>query len=271
MIVPGDLVLLISPKGKRYLHKFDPAGSVHSHDGRITMADIGAAGYGRGVRSHLGITYLVVRPTIHDLIKHVRRQSQIMFPKEIGYLLLKMGIGPGTTVIECGTGSGGLTMALAWYVGDSGKVVSYERREEFQALSRKNLERIGLAHRVEFVSRDIAEGFVHSDADALFLDVRTPWEYLAHIPAAVKPGAMLGFLLPTTNQVSDLLRGLDVGPFGDVEVLEILIRHYKPVADRLRPEDRMIAHTGFLVFARYMLETLPRPEPRPETEVGASE
>ena len=266
MILPGDLVLLISPKGKRYLHKFEPAGSVHSHDGRIMMAEIAAAGYGRAVRTHLGLSYLVLRPTIHDLITHARRQGQIMFPKEIGYLLLKMGIGPGSSVIECGTGSGGLALALAWYVGETGRVLSYDRREEFQAVAKKNLDRVGLTGRVEFVARDINEGFVHADADALFLDVRTPWEYLAHVPAAVKPGAMLGFLLPTTNQVSELLRGLDAGPFDGIEVLEILIRHYKPVAERLRPADRMIAHTGFLVFARHMLDPLPRPKPEAEPE-----
>ncbi|MGE4470948.1 MAG: tRNA (adenine-N1)-methyltransferase [Desulfovibrio sp.] len=252
MLNSGDLVLLISPKGKRYLHKLDPQAEVHTHDGRILMSEVAGAGYGRRVRTHLGRPYLVLRPTVHDLIKNVKRSTQIMYPKEIGYLLLKLGVGPGMTVIESGTGSGGLTTALAWYVGDTGKVVTYERREEFYRLARKNLERVGLAHRVEQVNQDISEGFHHSGAHALFLDVRTPWEYLEAIPSAVIPGAMCGFLLPTVNQVSDLLRGLERGPFQDVEVLEILVRRYKPVADRLRPEDRMVAHTGFLVFARYI-------------------
>lgn len=252
MIDTGDLVLLISPKGKRYLHKLDPEQEVHTHDGKIRMSEVAEAGYGRHVRTHMGRAYLVLKPTLHDLIKRVKRQTQIMYPKEIGYLVLKMGIGPGATVIESGTGSGGLTTALAWFVGDSGKVITYERREEFYRLAGKNLARTGLAHRVEQVNADIADGISHTGADALFLDVRTPWEYLHHIPGAVIPGAMCGFLLPTTNQVCDLLRGLEGGPFSDIEVMEILVRHYKPVADRLRPEDRMVAHTGFLIFARYM-------------------
>ncbi|WP_022662243.1 tRNA (adenine-N1)-methyltransferase [Paucidesulfovibrio longus] len=252
MLNSGDLVLLISPKGKRYLHKLDPQAEVHTHDGRILMSEVAAAGYGHRVRTHLGRPYLVLRPTVHDLIKNVKRSTQIMYPKEIGYLLLKLGVGPGSTVIESGTGSGGLTTALAWYVGDTGKVVTYERREEFYKLARKNLERVGLAHRVEQVNQDISEGFRHSGAHALFLDVRTPWDYLEAIPSAVIPGAMCGFLLPTVNQVSDLLRGLEHGPFQDIEVLEILVRRYKPVPDRLRPEDRMVAHTGFLIFARYI-------------------
>ncbi|GAB7021821.1 tRNA (adenine-N1)-methyltransferase [Salidesulfovibrio brasiliensis] len=252
MIEAGQLVLLISRKGKRYMQKFDPEGELHTNEGRILMSDAAKAGFGRQIYSHLGKPYLVLRPTLHDLIKSVKRQTQIMYPKEIGYLMLKLGIGPGTTVVESGTGSGGLTTALAWTVGDTGKVITYERREEFYNLARKNLERVGLSHRVEQVNQDISEGFRHSGADALFLDVRTPWEYLDSIPNAVIPGAMCGFLLPTTNQVSELLFGLERGPFESPEVLEIFVRQWKPVPERLRPDDRMVAHTGFLVFARYM-------------------
>lgn len=252
MIESGELVLLISHKGKRYLRKLEAGGEVHTHDGKLLMDEVIEAGFGQYVKTHLGRPYLILKPTLHDLIKNVKRQTQIMYPKEIGYLMMKLGIGPGSTVIESGTGSGGLTTALAWFVGDTGKVVTYERRADFFKLAGKNLERVGLSHRVEQVNQNIEDGFLHSGADALFLDVRTPWEYLHSIPSAVIPGAMCGFLLPTVNQVSDLLRGLEDGPFEDMEVLEILIRRWKPVADRLRPEDRMVAHTGFLVFARYM-------------------
>ena len=250
MLSPGELVLLISPKGKRYLRKLDPEATLHTHDGTLAMADVAAGYWGDMIPTHMGKKYLVLRPTVHDLIKGVKRNTQIMYPKEIGYLLLKMGIGPGTRVIESGTGSGGLTTALAYYVGDTGKVYTYERREDFYRLAGKNLAWAGLSNRVEQVNRNIEDGFIHEGADALFLDVRTPWDYLHHIPKAVIPGAMCGFLLPTTNQVSSLLRGLEQGPFADMEVLEILVRRYKPVWERLRPEDRMVAHTGFLIFAR---------------------
>ena len=113
------------------------------------------------------------------------------------------------------------------------------------------------------VFHDILEGFLPpqvvpgdpasdpSGADALFLDVRTPWDHLEAAAAVVAPGAPVGFLLPTTNQISELLAALEPSPFEDVEVLEILVRRYKPVPERLRPEDRMVAHTGFLVFARH--------------------
>ena len=118
-------------------------------------------------------------------------------------------------------------------------------------LARRNLEWAGVGDNVEIVHRDIADGFCIDNADALFLDVRTPWEYLDHAVKAVKPGAMFGFLVPTVDQVSKLLMGLEKGPFADIEVCEILMRNWKPVADRLRPEDRMVADTGFLIFARH--------------------
>ena len=118
-------------------------------------------------------------------------------------------------------------------------------------LARRNLEWAGVGDNVEIVHRDIADGFCIDNADALFLDVRTPWEYLDHAVKAVKPGAMFGFLVPTVDQVSKLLMGLEKGPFADIEVCEILMRNWKPVADRLRPEDRMNAHTGFLIFCRH--------------------
>ncbi|MBI9112016.1 tRNA (adenine-N1)-methyltransferase [Maridesulfovibrio ferrireducens] len=250
MLNAGQVVLLINPKGKRYLRVVKDGDDIHTHDGKILMEDVIAAGYGRMVKTHLGRKYQILKPTVHDLIKGVKRQTQIMYPKEIGYLLLKLGIGPGCRVIESGSGSGGLTTALAYYVGDTGKVYTHERRPEFFKLVSKNLEWSGLSHRVEQFNLDIEEGFQATDCDALFLDVRTPWDYLHHIPKAVIPGSMLGFLLPTTNQVSELIAGLDKGPFTDIEVVEILLRRWKPVAERLRPDDRMVAHTGFLVFAR---------------------
>ncbi len=250
MLKAGQLVLLINPKGKRYLRVVKEGDDIHTHDGMILMEDVINAGYGMMVTTHLGRKYQILKPTVHDLIKGVKRQTQIMYPKEIGYLLLKLGIGPGCRVIESGSGSGGLTTALAYYVGDTGKVYTHERRPEFFKLVAKNLEWSGLSHRVEQFNLDIEEGFQATECDALFLDVRTPWDYLHHIPKAVIPGAMIGFLLPTTNQVSELLAGLEQGPFTDLEVVEILLRRWKPVPERLRPDDRMVAHTGFLVFAR---------------------
>ncbi|NJB68635.1 tRNA (adenine57-N1/adenine58-N1)-methyltransferase [Desulfobaculum xiamenense] len=258
MLEPGQLVLLISPKGKRYMKVLDLEQDLHVQEGILSMADVAAAEFGSVVYTHLGKPFRLVRPSLADMVKGVRRQTQVLYPKEIGYLLVKLGIGAGKTVIEAGSGSGSFTVALSHTVGSTGRVYTYERRPEFAELCRKNLERYGLAGHVEqVVGHDIADGFVKNTAeagtlaDALFLDVRTPWEYVHHIASAIKPGSPVAFLLPTISQVSDLLKALEVAPFADVEVLEVLVRRWKTVPDRLRPEDRMVAHTGFLVFARH--------------------
>lgn len=253
MIQPGDLFLLAAPKGKSYLFVLDPDKKVHSNYGCIPMSEIAEANYGDELKTHKGKSFRLIRPTIHDLVRNVKRQTQVIYPKDMGYIIMRLGIGPGSVVVESGCGSGALTTALAWYVGDSGRVHCREKREEFATLCRSNLEAVGLADRVDIQVGDAAEGFGFAEdfrADAVFLDMRAPWECLASAAEVLAPGAPIGFLLPTVNQIETLLRALRLAPFSDVEIVELLMRRYKPVADRLRPEDRMIAHTGFLVFAR---------------------
>jgi tRNA (adenine57-N1/adenine58-N1)-methyltransferase len=161
-----------------------------------------------------------------------------------------MGIGPGMRVLECGSGSGGLTTAFAYMVGDSGHVYSYERKQEVQALAVKNLERVGLLDRVTFKVGDAADGFSEENVDALFLDLPNPYDYLVQARASLKPGGYLGMLVPTVNQVQLCLRSLTHNNFAFVEVIEVLVRYYKTDWEHLRPVDRMIAHTGFLLFGR---------------------
>jgi tRNA (adenine57-N1/adenine58-N1)-methyltransferase len=143
-----------------------------------------------------------------------------------------------------------LAIALAHAVQPDGMVFSHEVREDMLALARRNLEMAGLANYVQLIQRDIAEGFAVEDADSLFLDVREPWCYLRQTCEALRDGGFFGAIVPTTNQVSLLLAEMERHPFMSVEVMEILLREYKPVPARLRPQDRMVAHTGFLIFAR---------------------
>lgn len=246
----GELYILVSPKGKRSLRRLMQGQDVHGTDGVLPAADIAGADFGTELRTLMGTPYRIYKPTLYDLLRGVKRQTQIIYPKDIGYICVRLGVGNGTRVIEAGSGSGSLTIALSWFSGESGHVYSYEARPEFFDLAGRNLEWAGVGKNVTRQCRDIKDGFDQTDADALFLDVRTPWEYLTAAAAAVRPGAILAFLLPTVEQVSTLLKGLETGPFDDVEVEELLLRGWKPVADRLRPNDRMVAHTGFLVFAR---------------------
>ncbi len=164
-----------------------------------------------------------------------------------------MGIGPGQHVLEAGTGSGALTTALAYLVGKEGHVTSYEVRPEFQRLAQANLKRVGLEERVTFKLKDIREGFEEENVDALFLDVANPYDYTAQVRAALKLGGFFGSILPTTNQVTKLLIALRQEHFAFLDVCEIMLRYYKPEPDRLRPTDRMVAHTGYLIFGRPIL------------------
>lgn len=257
MIRPGELIQLVSPKGKRYLKQAGQDEVLHTHDGALDMRQVLQAGFGCIVYTHLGRAYRILKPTLYDLLKNVKRKTQIIYPKEIGYILLKLDIRPGSRVIEAGSGSGALTVAMSWFVGKGGKVYSFERRQEFFELCARNLNKFGLAENVEQHLADIDHGFGLQDAHAAFIDVRAPWDCLPHLVQALQDGAPVGFLLPTMNQVSSLLSRLEAAEFSDLEVLEILLRRYKPVAERLRPEDRMVAHTGYLLFARVQKPVVP--------------
>jgi tRNA (adenine57-N1/adenine58-N1)-methyltransferase len=204
----------------------------------------------------MGAEYCLLQPGLSEILRETTRNTQIMYPKDIGFVLLMMGIGPGSTVLEAGTGSGALTTALAWAVGLKGRIISYDIRPEMQKLARKNLEKVGFLERVTLKLADIAEGFEEKGVDALFLDVSNPYDYIGQARAALKDGGFFGSILPTTNQVSKLLQALYQHNFAFPDVCEVLLRYYKPVPERLRPTDRMVAHTGFLVFARKMLPTI---------------
>lgn len=246
----GDLVLLIAKDYKRFLIRLHPGSELQTHRGVLRHDDLLDQPVGREVLSHLGYPFLVLEPSLSDLIQDIKRTTQIMYPKDIGYVLLKMNITSGRRVIEAGTGSGGLTLALARAVAPHGRVYSYEVRPDVLQLAAKNLDRVGLREFVELKERDIAEGFDERDVDALFLDVRRPWDYLAQAAVALKGSGFFGSIVPTTNQVVQLIQALPDHGFSAIEVEELLLRPYKAIAARLRPMDRMVAHTGYLIFAR---------------------
>ena len=247
----NDLVLLIGQDRKQFIQRLKAGGQLQTHRGIVRHDDLLGQPLGREIRSHLDYPFVIVEPSTFDLITLLKRTTQIMYPKDIGYVLVKLNVMPGSRVVEAGTGSGGLTLALARAVGGGGRVYSYEARQDILQLAQKNLDGLGLADAVEFKLRDIAEGLDERDVDALFLDVRRPWAYLEQVIEALKDSGFFGAILPTTNQVVELIRALEaVQTFAQIEVEEILVRPYKAVPTRLRPMDRMVAHTGYLIFAR---------------------
>jgi tRNA (adenine57-N1/adenine58-N1)-methyltransferase len=250
LIQSGDIVLLISEDNKRFYTKVRPDHLQHTHQGIIAHNDLLGQPAGRKVTTNTGHRYTVVEPSLPELMKGVSRNTQIVYPKDAGRIIFNLNIYAGRRVIEAGSGSGSLTMALARFVAPTGRVYSYEIRPEIQQNARANIDRAGLSDYVDFKLRDIEAGFAETEVDALFLDVREPWRYLPQAKAALKAGGFFGAILPTTNQVSELLVGLKQHDFGGVEVEELLVRRYKPIPGRLRPEDSMVAHTGYLIFAR---------------------
>ncbi|MCS7286618.1 MAG: tRNA (adenine-N1)-methyltransferase [Anaerolineae bacterium] len=246
----GSLVLLISQKGKRFILKLSPGKRFETQFGYIKHEDLIGKPFGSSVQSHLGHKFLLLEPSTFDLIQSIPRITQIIYPKDAGYIILRLNLMPGKRVVEAGTGSGALTLVLARAVMPSGRVYSYEVRPEMLKFAHRTLEMAGVLDYVELKERDIAQGFDEKEVDALFLDLRTPWEYLAQAEETLKPGGFFGALVPTANQVIKLLEGLENHGFVDVEVEELFLRPYKAVHERLRPDDRMVAHTGYLIFAR---------------------
>jgi len=252
----GETTLVILGR-KRFLMRLQAGQLQHTHHGLIRHDEVIGQVPGKQLATHLGFPLVVLRPSLYDIIMSIERVSQIVYPKETGYILLKLSVGPGSRIIEAGTGSGALAVALAHTVRPDGRVYSYEQREDMLRVANRNLANSALADWVELKQRDIAEGFDERDVDAVFLDVREPWMYLTQVWEALAEGGFFGAIVPTANQVSDLISGLEQGHFTDIEVCEILLRGYKPVPARLRPTDRMVGHTGYLIFARRLEKPVP--------------
>ncbi|RPJ28769.1 MAG: tRNA (adenine-N1)-methyltransferase [Chloroflexi bacterium] len=246
----GDLAQLVGLRHKHFILTLQAGAKFETHRGILQHDDLIGKPWGTQVFSHIGAPFFLLQPSLADLITELPRTTQILYPKDIGFILVTMGVGPGQTVLEAGTGSGSMTTALAHTVGPEGRVISYEVKPDVQNLARKNLTRFSLDSRVDFKLRDIQLGFDETDADAFFLDVPNAYDYTAQVRSALKPGGFLCCLIPTFNQVEKTLQALRQTRFAFVEVCELLLRYYKPEPSRLRPTDRMVAHTGFLVFAR---------------------
>ena len=246
----GDLAELVGLRHKHFIITLKAGADFHTHRGVVLHDDLIGKPWGTQVFSHMGSPFFLVQPSLADLLIDLPRNTQILYPKDIGYILVSMGVAPGQTVMEAGSGSGSMTIALASAVGPTGRVISYEIKPDTQNLARKNLVRVGLDEHVEFKLRDIGEGIDETNVDAFFLDVPNPFDYIPQVRGALKPGGFFCGLSPTFNQVEKTLYALRRNNFAFIETCEILLRFYKSEPSRIRPTDRMVAHTGFLVFAR---------------------
>ena len=246
----GDLALLVGLRHKHFIVKLKVGGTLHTHRGIVSHDDLVGKPWGSYIQSHNGAPFYLLQPALADILRSLKRRTQILYPKDIGFILVMMGIGPGQTVLEAGTGSGSLTSAMAFAVGNEGRIISYDARPEFQRIAKRNLERLGLIDRVTLKQGNVADGFDETDVDSVFLDLPNPYDYMDQVRGALKNGGFFGTILPTTNQVTLLLESFRLHNFAFVEVCEILLRFYRAEVHKLRPTDRMVAHTGYLIFAR---------------------
>lgn len=247
----GESVLFIDGKEREYLRTLRAGGRVSLRGGTLAADDLIGQPEGRRIRTPTGEVFLLVRPTFAQLIPNLPRRAQVIYPKDIALILLWGDIGPGMHVLEAGTGPGALTMALLRAVGPSGRVTSYEIRPEFIDMARGNVAQFyGEAPHWHVVHADVREGIAQRGLDRIVLDLPEPWTVLAAAAAALRPGGVLVGYLPTVLQVKQLADQAPAAGFAGVQVMETLLRPWYSRGLSIRPEHRMVAHTGFVTVCR---------------------
>ena len=252
----GDHVLLYLSQRKTYLVKVEAGKTFHTHKGFIKFDDLIGKEYGSTISSNLGIQFAALKPLLRDYIMKAVRRTQITYPKDIALIIMFSGIGPGSQVVEAGTGTGALTTALAHFVRPNGRIYSYEVRREFLETAEKNLQRAGLMEYVELKNKDITAGIDESGLDAVILDMATPWLVVPHAYRALKPCGTLVSFSPTIDQVVKTVEALKENGFIDIETVECLMRGMQIERGKTRPQTLMTAHTGYITFARKALKTM---------------
>lgn len=264
-IAPGDRVLAYEAQtGERHLLALD-GGGARKHRG-LGVVDPGRwAGLPWGARVELaGKPVALLRPTLADLAATLARKAQVILPKDASRLLFELGLGPGDRVLESGIGSAGLTIPLCWAVGAEGRVVVQELRADFAEWGRANVERAGLAGRLEVHLGDLTQGLaagVQGPFDAAVLDQPEPWKALPHLPPALAPGATVACYTPQVSQMEEASRALARLGFAGVRQLELIERLWEVRERGSRPSFDGLGHTGFLVLGRWLGQPVAPPPP----------
>ncbi len=249
MIKEGDFIFLYGGKKAQFLIKYtEEKPYFECHLGKVEFPE--GFDFGDTLYTNKGKPLYVLRPTTSDLVFRVKRLTTIMYPKDMGYVVLNLGVKSGDRVIEVGSGSGAMTIVLASLVGDGGIVYSFERRKEFLENASRNVKRAGLHSRVKFMLRDVeTEGFGVFDADSAVIDVPEPWTLVKYVKESLRGGAPVFFLSPNIEQVQKTYDALKEHGFVRMKTVEILEREMKVREGKTRPMERMISHTGYLTFA----------------------
>ena len=253
----GEVILLVDKVGRRHRVRLR-AGERHSiHSGLVHHDDLIGRPEGVVISTQMGARLLAVRPTFAEQVTGRRRQAQPIYPKDLGAILVTADVHPGAQVLEAGTGTGALTLAALRAVGPQGAVVSYESREEFLEAARRGIvESLGaLPANLTLKLGDVYEGVDERDMDRVLLDLPEPWQAAPAAKSALRPGGIVFAHCPNVSQVQrffDCLR--ELRGFGMLEAFELLQRGWTVRGRSMRPSHRMVAHTGFLCFARRLAE-----------------
>jgi tRNA (adenine57-N1/adenine58-N1)-methyltransferase len=264
-ISEGGYVLIYLDARRTYMIKMQAGQTFHTHKGYLKLDELIGKEYGEPIKSSLGIYFTTLKPSLTDYIMKSSRNTQIIYPKDAALIVMFSGIGPGSHVVESGTGTGSLTTALAHYVGPTGKVYTYELRSEFQKNAAKNLERSKLIDRVEMKSGDVTLGIEERDVDAVILDLAVPWLVVSHAYEALRTSGTLVSFSPTIDQVVKTTEALRENGFVFIETIECMMRAMQVERGKTRPQTLMTGHTGYITHARKILK-LPIQE-APQTPV----
>lgn len=247
----GDKVLVVDGKDRRYLVTLREGGEFHTHAGVVPHSAFVGRPEGVTLRSTSGARFLALRPTLSDFVLSMPRGAQVVYPKDLGPLLMIADIRGGVRVLEAGVGSGALSMAM---LQAGATVTGYEIRPDFAATARRNVHAFlgaGADYAVE--ERDVYEGIDEAGLDRVVLDLPEPWRVVKHAESALHPGGILVSYLPTIGQVAQLHEALDASAFGLAKTIEVLQRSWHVAGQSVRPDHRMVAHTGFLTSARLLV------------------
>jgi tRNA (adenine57-N1/adenine58-N1)-methyltransferase len=251
---PGERALLVDKRGRRYLITLKTGDSFHSHQGYVPHDDIIGSPEGVRVTTTNGAPLIAFRPSYPEFVLKMPRGAQVVYPKDVGLILIEADVYPGATVLESGTGSGALTIALARATGPTGKVVTYEVREDFHARARANVEAFlgKVPDHVDMRLGDVTEGVPERDVDRVVLDLPEPWRVVPVAVRAMRPGAIWCSYVPTVGQVSETVETLRAAGFAELATREVLVRTWHVEGRSVRPDHRMVAHTGFVTTARLL-------------------
>jgi tRNA (adenine57-N1/adenine58-N1)-methyltransferase len=258
----GDQVQLTDPKGKHHTFTLTPGKDFHTHRGSFSHDALIGQPEGTVVTTTSGAAYLALRPLLSDFVLSMPRGAAVVYPKDAGQIVAMADIFPGARVVEAGVGSGALTCSLLRAVGDQGLVSSYERRQDFADIARGNVERFfGSPHPAwQLTVGDLGQVIHDTEADRVVLDMLAPWDVLDAVAGALVPGGVVIAYVATTTQLSKTVEAMrEHGSFTEPSAWESMVRGWHVEGLAVRPEHRMIGHTGFLLTARRMAPGVPPP------------